>query len=457
MRLMICIWMLIVGAPFVKCSQTARAAQRAGALAMAAKKPVPAKAATDTVTVFLTGHELGVLKPCGCTGGQLGGFERRAAILDSVPASKRIIVDTGSFVYDQTAQDLIKFDIIVEALQILDYDLVSLTESDLEIAASRGLFDAGQSVLNTITYHTSNDANMPAKCTKELLLNGKPVAVTVAAFDTESRPSEEITELFGRKSTDRAVNILIVNNGDPDVIDSIARTEIVDCLICPAGGDEAIQLSEPNERPLVLSVGRYGRHVGKLQIKAGAATDQLSLDFSSVDVTGDLPPQQDLVMLYKDYQQMVKDANLLEQYPKSVLPEDLKFTGSDACKMCHKEIYEKLSTQKHAHAYATLVEVGSQYDPECISCHVVGFEYETGFISEKKSGDHLRNVGCENCHGPGSIHIGSRGKKKTQEPKSDCYQCHTYDHSGAFAANEKDYFKKIMHWTEPKPPSDVKN
>ena len=44
-----------------------------------------------------------------------------------------------------------------------------------------------------------------------------------------------------------------------------------------------------------------------------------------------------------------------------------------------------------------------QYDPECVRCHVVGFEHPTGYENETKTA-HLKHVGCESCHGPGSGH-----------------------------------------------------
>ena len=73
----------------------------------------------DSLTVFLTGNELGALKPCGCSGGQLGGFDRRLAVLNTVPEDKRLIINTGSFVKSDSEQDLIKYHIIVQALQLL--------------------------------------------------------------------------------------------------------------------------------------------------------------------------------------------------------------------------------------------------------------------------------------------------------------------------------------------------
>src|SRR6185312_9998287 len=62
---------------------------------------------------------------------------------------------------------------------------------------------------------------------------------------------------------------------------------------------------------------------------------------------------------------------------------------------------------KHSHAYQTLVDAKHpslrQYDGECIVCHTVGFGYKSGFTDAIKT-PHLENVGCESCHGPGSLH-----------------------------------------------------
>ena len=44
------------------------------------------------------------------------------------------------------------------------------------------------------------------------------------------------------------------------------------------------------------------------------------------------------------------------------------------------------------------------FDPECVKCHTVGFKYQSGYEDEKKT-PHLKHVGCESCHGPGSGHV----------------------------------------------------
>ncbi len=424
-------------------------------LAMSTKQPPEVVGKADVLTVFLTGNALGELQPCGCSGGQLGGFDRRAVVLNSVGASKRLIIDTGCLVEGTSEQDLIKFDTIIHAFYLLEYDLVNLAESDIETAKSQGLLDSTGSTFSIISAYRSADVNVAAKFTKQLPLKEKSVAVTVAAFDVKAKPTEQIGKLFSAQPGPETVNILIINQCDTAIIASIAKLGVVDCLVCPAESDEPIITGDPNERPLVVSVGRYGKYVGKLQIRATKAADKLSLNFLPVAVKEELPSESSLVQLYKSYQQLVKEANLLEKYPRFALPNGLEYTGSESCRHCHTYEYEKWSRKAHGRAYATLERVGSQFDPECVLCHVVGMEYDSGFVSEEKTG-HLKDVGCENCHGPGSEHIKAAGWVKTAGPKSECADCHTPYHSAEYESKAEEYFQEIIHWGEPNIAGEVK-
>jgi len=79
----------------------------------------------------------------------------------------------------------------------------------------------------------------------------------------------------------------------------------------------------------------------------------------------------------------------------------------------------------------------------------------SGFVSVQKTG-YLKNVGCENCHGPGSEHIRTQGEAETTWPRSYCTDCHTPETSSNYAENEQLYLEKITHWREPNAVGDVK-
>jgi hypothetical protein len=235
-------------------------------------------------------------------------------------------------------------------------------------------------------------------------------------------------------------------------------------MIVAPHSDEPMLISDTNSRPLVIAAGRIGKYVGKIQIALQNPSGKPQLSFSSVPVAEDLPQYQPLVELYKDYQKMLKDADLLEKFPRFVLPDNLEYVGSKYCKLCHDYEYEKwmTSTQvfipglakqadansRHSNAWATLVDVNSEYDPECVVCHVIGMQYQTGFVSPAKTPE-MKEVGCENCHGPGSEHIRSLGAAETSGPMSTCTDCHTIEHSVNYENNQKQYFEKTIHWRQP--------
>jgi len=406
----------------------------------------------DGVSIFLTGNELGALKPCGCSGGQLGGLDRRPAVFAGVPKQKRLIVDTGGLVKSDGEQDLIKFNIIMQAFGLLGYDLVNLTEKDMKMAQNLGLLS--NPIVGFISPYGSGE-KIAGRFQAQYLLNSEHITISVLTFDVDASPIEQIREVFPREPGQQSVNILIINRCDDAIISSIAKLGNVDCLVCPAESDEPMIIGDSNRRPLVFSVGRFGRYVSRLQITQDGKKDRLKIGFSAIPVTDDLPQEKSLVELYKAYQQLVKDSNLLGKLGRFALPNGLKYTGSESCRLCHRAEYETCSDHAHAHAFSSLQRVGSQFDPECVVCHTVGMKYESGFISGEKTA-YLKNVGCENCHGPGSEHIRTLGEAQTTEPKSQCLDCHTPEQSSHYAGNEQLYRKKIIHWWEPNACGDVK-
>ncbi len=420
--------------------------------------------ASDGITVFLTGNMLGALKPCGCSGGQLGGLDRRPAIFNTVPADKRLLIDTGALVENKLKQDKIKFLTITEAFDYLKYDIVNLTKQDLEIAQDFGML--GNSSLNFITPYESYEDIAPGYQNK-LNLDGEDVSIVTVSYDPEIASLEYIKEIFPKEHGNRSVNILILNadkNADFDSIAAdIAQLGIVDCIICPINSDEPTVLSKRGEKPIVCAVGKFGRYISSIVITQNP-DNTLKLSFNNVPLKEEIKQDQNLVNLYKLYQTRVKDEGLLGENPRFIHEKGLKYVGSESCysERCHpinhqyEDIVWKEST--HAKAYATLVEVGSQYDPECIVCHVVGYDYESGFTTLEKT-PKLINVGCEICHGPGSAHNENPFENKTkpiEDIVKQCLECHTPEHSGDFAGHEEEKIKLIQHWPEPNDVNNVK-
>jgi predicted CXXCH cytochrome family protein len=73
-----------------------------------------------------------------------------------------------------------------------------------------------------------------------------------------------------------------------------------------------------------------------------------------------------------------------------------EFVGSEECATCHEEITRDFRTATHARL--------------------------------KAPGDNAKNMGCESCHGPGSLHVKSGGAAHTivnpRKSPEACFQCH---------------------------------
>lgn len=112
------------------------------------------------------------------------------------------------------------------------------------------------------------------------------------------------------------------------------------------------------------------------------------------------------------------------------------YVGTEACSDCHSDAVDFWKTTRHAHAWETLVERGQEFDYDCIGCHVTGWDKPGG--SNLANNDMLRDVQCETCHGPGSIHVAKGGEERppaiTRMPddKLCATQCHTKEHSDTF-------------------------
>ena len=393
--------------------------------------------ASQIVTLFLSGQEQGQLKPCGCSGGQLGGLERRGAIFDQVPAARRLVINTGSIVATETEQDLIKFPIFLQAFSLLGYDVLHLQAQDLQVEGLTGALAGLDPGVTLITADPVNESQA-SSFARSFSLGGREVVIRVIAVNAQ-------TTLSSVREASQ-VRVFVLDSAEEDLVHAVLEIATAeDCVLIPSELDDPKVFDFPGAEALVLSVGRRGRHVGRLEIRPRQGGDGLALRFAEIKVSQTLINDPQLAELYKSYQGIVRDSQLLDRVTRIPLPEGGRFAGSARCQNCHEEVYAIWQDRAHAHAYDTLVKVGSDMDPECVVCHVVGMEFEEGFVSLEKT-PQFPDVGCEVCHGPGADHVVSGGSIGLGQPRRSCLHCHTPEHSGEFAEQREEYWEKIKHW-----------
>jgi hypothetical protein len=104
------------------------------------------------------------------------------------------------------------------------------------------------------------------------------------------------------------------------------------------------------------------------------------------------------------------------------------YVGVDVCSTCHKSEREFWNRTQHAGAYATLSSAHKEFNLDCVSCHVTGYDKPGG--STVVHVEKLSNVQCEVCHGPGSRHAEAPLSEKpiAQPEQSLCSGCHHTPH-----------------------------
>jgi hypothetical protein len=121
------------------------------------------------------------------------------------------------------------------------------------------------------------------------------------------------------------------------------------------------------------------------------------------------------------------------------------YVGSDACRPCHETEYGSfMAYAKKATSFRSIERVKKGLTKEelkgCYFCHTTGYGKPGGFLSEQET-PHLKNAGCEVCHGPGEFHI--RSPKNSPVKKNltteDCEVCHTSERINAFR------YKPLIH------------
>jgi hypothetical protein len=121
------------------------------------------------------------------------------------------------------------------------------------------------------------------------------------------------------------------------------------------------------------------------------------------------------------------------------------YVGSLACKKCHPDEYANFITYaKKSTSFQSIEKQMKHLAPDeiknCYTCHTTGYGKPGGFVSLDET-PHLKNAGCEVCHGPGAEHIksGDPATITSNLSKKDCEVCHISERVKAFK------YKPLIH------------
>jgi len=212
-------------------------------------------------------------------------------------------------------------------------------------------------------------------------------------------------------------------------------------LVAALGGASSVRVTLPDR----------GRGVGVVEVRGTANRPALSARVVPLAPAWDASASRsrervDSVLAW--YRGRMKSETVLEHAPRlAAVRGGLAYVGSSACARCHPTIYRDWAETRHAGALHALEQREHHWDPECVTCHTVGWRRaETGGWVGEASGfrtpevsAHLGGVGCEACHGPGSAHaaptVGAPASIPRPRPgRETCSRCHDGENSPRFAA-----------------------
>jgi hypothetical protein len=406
------------------------------------------------LVLLLSGETFGYLQPCGCSKPQYGGLERRHNFLQTLVNQRRwpvVAVDVGDVAQRLGPQALIKYRYSMQAYHRLNYTAAGTGRNEMALP----LIDAlSEYALNNPSPRilAANLAN------KEQDFPSEPGKSMVGSWEVAVRGNAPKVGIVGvvapsvaKEVQDPSIKFSAVEQVLRGALQQLqAQKPEVLVLLCQGTAKEAAEYAaqfpqfhviqcltpedEPRDQPiekvgrtLIIGVGHKGRYVGTVgAFSTGKPEAPWDLNYQLVQLGPEYetPAGQEasnpILGLLEDYTREVKLGNYLAQYPKNDHPVQREFkgavyVGSEKCKRCHEREYQIWKDSPHSHAYETLEKAQRpslrQYDGECIVCHVTGFAYTSGFKDEKTT-PHLKENGCENCHGPGSLHIKDQSNAK---------------------------------------------
>jgi hypothetical protein len=173
-----------------------------------------------------------------------------------------------------------------------------------------------------------------------------------------------------------------------------------------------------------------------------------------------IPQDASFRELMQTYREEVRHARLAVDDPDNLAADAVPgvrtaagYVGTGQCLGCHPGAAAVWKTSAHARALATLTGRKADADPKCIGCHTIGFGNPSGYRREFGAA-RLVDVGCESCHGPGSLHTRQRQGDSTVNftfrplGAGDCARCHYGEFSRPLDWDQM--WPLIQHGKEPR-------
>ncbi len=444
------------------------------------------------LTVLVVGNQRGKLKPCGCSEPQMGGLERLAALADLLrrrPGGDVVALSMGwSVASPAEPQAETKAALYRRALGVMGFDALLLGTPDLFVPAMAEPLEGG--------FRPAPPGNAPLSRDGPLAFASRESPlVEIPRADLEIRALTLLDPahlarlggvtigvwppdgVLGRLPPRPDALWIVSTDATGEAIESVetAMKRLGPTVIVDFGGGAGAEVVEDRpleDGPFLVSLASFGKEVGVVDL-VRQPDGAWHVSWHVVELlekfeTRYRSPSRDAVTsLFDAYRRVVRERDYLRRFETQPDDPRARYVGSARCAVCHPAIYDSWSDTGHAAALDTLREKGYAWDPECVRCHVVGFQRLTngkwsrlasGFRDPERT-PFLAGVGCESCHGPGSAHVQdpydrslwkAGGPNRREPGRRGCAVCHDVENSHGFEEHYEDtYLPAVDHRTVP--------
>jgi hypothetical protein len=272
--------------------------------------------------------------------------------------------------------------------------------------------------------------------------------------DMEPAIERSLAELRGKADL-----MILLAFSDEATLSRLAQ-EFFECQVILGGRvSQPAQALGRENRSLIYFVTNESRALGilRLQLVKGAPPQATTNEIRLLHDT--IPQDAAFRAMMQDYREEVRHARLAVDDPDDLSSDMVPgvrmaatYVGTEKCLACHATAAATWQASAHAHGFATLLGRKADADPRCIGCHTTGFGSPSGYRREFGAAK-LVDVGCESCHGPGSLHLREKQGDTTVNfvfrplGAGDCRKCHQGEFSRPFDWNQ--FWPVIKHGNEP--------
>ncbi len=412
--------------------------------------------APDKLVVLSTSDVKGKTGPCGCHIPK-GGLARIASYADSIRAQfgQVLLVTTGGFFPEPADQEDVAW-FMLDAMKVLGTDAAGVSEKELRYGVSflRRQYERSRAPLTC--------ANLLDRASRKPLvapyLLEKVGTVTVGLFgltsdkvdlgsaadtviveDPVAAARRTVNELRGKGAT---VVVLLSSLGKIESEDVVTAVDGIDVLVC-GRNIPLLQKGRMIKNTVVCYGGEQGQYIGRTIVTLDRTRRMSAGENETFVLTPDVGEKPDVLALVKSFEDRFNDKQRRLEKERAVRTEIDRgsggadgqpladhFLGAQFCQRCHAAQYEQWKGTKHARAWQALVDVKQDAKPECLSCHVTGFQQPGGFQSAADA-PRLADVQCESCHGMGTRHEAWPAESH-RVAAATCQSCHTSKTSPTF-------------------------